>query len=80
MISDTKTETVGNVGLVSMASVVSDISVALTNSQNFLIDFEFTLQVGLAVNCGRPKELSSFQSFSSNNTWSATEKVVYMPT
>ncbi|KAG0605292.1 hypothetical protein M758_9G046300 [Ceratodon purpureus] len=31
--------------------------------------------VGLAVNCGRPKELSSFQSFSSNNTWSATEKM-----
>ncbi|XP_024382135.1 uncharacterized protein [Physcomitrium patens] len=30
---------------------------------------------GVAINCGRPKELSSFQSFSSNNTWSATEKV-----
>lgn len=31
--------------------------------------------VGLAKNFGRPKELSSFQSFSSNNTWLATEKI-----
>lgn len=31
--------------------------------------------VGVAINFGRPKELSSFQSFSSNNTWLATEKM-----
>ncbi|XP_024398461.1 uncharacterized protein [Physcomitrium patens] len=30
---------------------------------------------GVVTNCGRPKELSSFQSFSSNNTWSASEKI-----
>ena len=60
------------------AKDVSDNFVVLTYTcaLNFLTNFQFTLQVGLAVDCGRPKELSSFQSFSSNNTWSATEKVV----
>jgi hypothetical protein len=32
-------------------------------------------QVGVASNCDRPKELSSFQSFSSNHARSTIEKV-----
>lgn len=32
-------------------------------------------QVGVAANSDRPKELSSFQSFPSNQAWSSIEKV-----
>jgi hypothetical protein len=31
--------------------------------------------VGVGANCDRPKELSSFQSFLSNQSWSTPEKV-----